>query len=160
LEGLLPGGSGLPAGLAPVAFDRIDWPRAAALSADCFRDVPNSPAVSAEMLAADWAEADWSASRLLQDASGAYQAYLIVTPDAAVDAVGLAPGWRGQGLADALYAEAAAALHRRGVSRMHALVASSNRASMRLHQRLGFTEPQPRGAVWELALAGAPPCSP
>lgn len=146
----------LPQGLARVAFDRIDWPRAAALNAECFRDVPNSPAVSAGLLAEEWAEADWSASRLLQDGSGRYQAFVIVSQTAAVEAVGVAAAWRGRGLADALYAEAAAAVRRRGGLHLHALVASSNLASMRLHQRLGFTEPQPRGAVWELALADAP----
>ncbi|HSW06405.1 GNAT family N-acetyltransferase [Aquabacterium sp.] len=136
-----------------VDFERIDWAQAARLSAECFRDVPNSPAVTAEILAADWAEADRDASCLLQDDAGAYAAYIVVQHDGTVDAVGVQAAWRGQGLTDTLYARAAAALVAKGVMQMSALVASTNTASMRLHQRLGFTETVPRGAVWERALA-------
>lgn len=139
--------------LSAVPFDRIDWNRAARLSADCFRDVPNSPAVTPEILAADWAEADWDVSGLLQDDAGRYVAYAIVHTDGAVNAVGVDADWRGRGLTDVLYARAMVALAAKGCVQMSALVASSNQRSMRLHQRLGFTEPVPRGAVWERALA-------
>lgn len=149
------GGQDVLRALTPVDWPAIDWPRAAQLSADCFRDVPNSPAVGPEVLAEDWAEADWDCSALLQDSQGRYAAYVIVSPEGAVDAVGVAPPWRGRGVADALYARACAALAAKGRGQATALVASSNTASMRLHQRLGFTEWQVRGTVWECALAAA-----
>jgi len=141
-----------PHGLHAVPPDRIDWERAAQLYADCFREVPNAPCVGTDILAAEWRGADWVSSRLLQDAQGRYVAFLIVQAEGQVEAIGVDAAWRGRGLADALYRHALSSLALQHVPRMTALVASSNAASMRLHQRLGFGESQPRGAVWEREL--------
>lgn len=141
-----------PHALQAVPPDHIDWARAARLYAECFRDVPNAPRVGSDVLAAEWRGADWVSSRLLQDAEGCYVAFLIVQAEGQVDVAGVDAAWRGRGLADWLYTHALAHLALQHVPRMTALVASSNAASMRLHQRLGFTESQPRGAVWERPL--------
>lgn len=139
-------------GLACVRHDDIDWPRLADLYAAVFRGVPNAPALDAETLATQWSDTDWDASALLADAAGRYVAFVIVHGEGEVVAVGVDASRRGTGLADRLYRHAGHRLSLKGVAALEALVSSANPASLRFHEKLGFAESAPRGAVWELAL--------
>ena len=69
-----------------------------------------------------------------------------------MDAVGVRSGWRGRNVAAALYRIAAAKLAANGCGELRALVAGSNVASMRLHQKLGFSEAEARWTVYEITL--------
>lgn len=150
------------AGTSPVDFAArgwrrvpladVDWPQLAALYATTFREVPNAPLPDLASLQAEWQEADWDAGCVLADTSGRYRAFCLIDAGA-VEAVGVDPALRGQGIAALLYQHAGHSLARRGSAELSALVASSNSASLRLHQKLGFHEAQPRGAVYELTLA-------
>ncbi|GLR11425.1 hypothetical protein GCM10007907_02150 [Chitinimonas prasina] len=141
----------LPAGLRSLPYAEIDWPALRACYAQCFQQVPNAPVPDVAAMQEEWSAADWTVSRVLVDEQGHYQAFLLVSGEE-VDAVGVMPALQGRGLAAALYAQAGEALRRRGVSHLHAMVASSNGASMALHERLGGYEHLPRRTVYQLSL--------
>ncbi|WP_211455119.1 GNAT family N-acetyltransferase [Collimonas antrihumi] len=143
--------SELPAGLHAVHFDQIDWSQMRACYAETFADVPNSPVPEINVIREEWSEGDRQAGRILADETGEYQAFSLICGNS-VEAVGVRSGWRGRNLAATLYHIAAAALTARGCSEMRALVASTNMASMRLHQKLGFSEIATRRTVYEIGL--------
>lgn len=145
-------GVALPPALHCVPAGHIDWSRLRACYAETFAGVANSPVPDAAVLREEWSVADWQASRVLADAAGEYQAFVVVCGDG-VDAVGVRSGWRGHHVAQGLYAQAAAVLACRGVAEMAALVASDNAPSLRFHHALGCHEAAPRRTVYEIALA-------
>ncbi|MGQ5525661.1 GNAT family N-acetyltransferase [Chitinimonas sp. PSY-7] len=144
--------STLPQGLYLVPLDQVNWSRLQACYADCFADVPNAPAPTVEAMQAEWSAGNWQAGCVLADETGEYQAFCLVVSNH-MEAVGIREVWRGKALAPAMYARADAALLGQGYQELKALVASSNPASMRLHQKLGFTEGAPRWTTYELVLA-------
>jgi L-amino acid N-acyltransferase YncA len=56
--------------------------------------------------------------------------------------------WQRRGLADVMLRHMLAVASTAGVPEARALIASSNQASLRLHQRAGFSE-RARRAVWQ-----------
>lgn len=144
----------LPSGLEQVPFEAIDWARFAALFNTVFAEVPNAPPLDAEAKRQEWAIMDREASSLWQDASGQYRAWIGVHPDGYVDEIGVDASLRGQNIAVALYRRVAEVLVPRGVSRLTTLLASTNLATLRLHEKLGFQE-YSRRTVHALELAGA-----
>jgi GNAT superfamily N-acetyltransferase len=139
------------AGLKRLDFAQVDWHRFAALYNEIYRDVPNAPAVSARQLQASWPDLITAGSSMLVDAQGHYVAALELEHDGSVS-LGIAESWRGRGIADLLYAQAANALAAIGIDKLKARVASTNTASMRYHTKAGFVETQPRGRVYSLNL--------
>ncbi|MBV8659888.1 MAG: GNAT family N-acetyltransferase [Burkholderiales bacterium] len=137
-------------GLQTVPIDDLDWSAVHSLYAETFQNVPNAPIPSVEAMKAEWIPCNWDAGCVLADASGRYRAFMLIDGDE-VSAVGIDPSLRGQGIADQLYRRAGFALHGAGTGTLRALVASSNHASVRLHQRFGFTEEKPRGEVLVLS---------
>ncbi|AIY39238.1 hypothetical protein LT85_0078 [Collimonas arenae] len=142
---------GLPDGLQIVRIGNPDWGELHRCYAESFSGVPNSPIPDLETMREEWAAANQDASLILMDAHGKYQAFILVD-GCTVEAVGVLGQWRGRGLAEKLYHLAAMELAAKEQPEMRALVASSNAASMRLHQKLGFTEYAPRWTVYELHL--------
>ena len=140
----------LPVGLHRVGAGAIDWGKLHQCHADTFSGVPNSPIPDEATLREQWEAADMRASPIVVDDAGEYQAFALVT-DSAVDAVGVLKKRRVKGLAATLYHLAAIELAAQGKTEMSALVAATNAASMRLHQKLGFTEAAPRWMVHELS---------
>ncbi|GAB3267373.1 GNAT family N-acetyltransferase [Chitinimonas naiadis] len=147
----LAGQSGLPAGLHSVPVDQIDWSRMQACYAETFAHVPNAPVPDVATMQAEWLEADWQSSCVLADPVGEYQAFLLIT-EGEVDAVGVCEAWRGHDLAAILYRRAGPSLLAQGHAVLRAMVASTNRASMRLHEKLGFSERMPSWTVYERHL--------
>ena len=145
------GSATLAGGLRSLPYAEIDWPALRACYAQCFKQVPNAPVPDEDAMREEWSAADWTVSRVLVDELGHYQAFLLIS-GTEVDAVGVMPALQGRGLAAALYAQAGEVLQRRGVHHLHAMVASSNSASMALHARLGGYEHQPRRTVYQLSL--------
>lgn len=68
-----------------------------------------------------------------------------------IDAVGVDPGWRGRGLGRAMVADLLAIAAAEGVPEVRAVIASTNAASLALHQRAGFVE-RARKELWDLAV--------
>lgn len=139
----------IPNGLYPVNPSAIDWTELADCFADTFAAVPNAPALPADLLAVEWGKADWSAGRILADAQGRYQAFCMVD-EQMIQAIGVRQAWRGHDVASALYQIAAAKLYDDGVAELRSMVASVNRLSLGLHEKLGFTEYKPRWQTYEL----------
>lgn len=139
----------LPAGLQAVSRDAIDWGKLHACYAETFAGVPNSPIPEQAALREEWLAANPQASLILADADGQYQAFVMVD-GCSVEGVGVRHAWRGRGLAEQLYRLAAAQLQSQNETEIRALVAAGNAASMRLHQKLGFSEYEPRWTVYEL----------
>ncbi|MDR3428191.1 GNAT family N-acetyltransferase [Silvimonas sp.] len=144
--------SPLPAELHAVPFAQINWEQARALFAETFVDVPNSPIPAVAAIREEWELCDWQAGRVLADRHGEYQAFSLIQANS-VEAVGVRSAWRGQNLAATLYRIAAESLLRSGHSELCALVAGSNVASMRFHQKLGFQVVATPRTVYELAIA-------
>ncbi|MGQ0710493.1 MAG: GNAT family N-acetyltransferase [Rhodoferax sp.] len=140
----------LPKGLYRVPLGAIDWTELRQCHAQAFAGVPNSPIPDEATLQDKWAPADPRASLIVADAAGTYQAFALVT-GSVIELVGVRTGWRGQGLAAALYHRVATELVAQGTWELRARVASVNAASMRLHAKLGFDETAPRWMVHELA---------
>lgn len=141
----------MPEHLARVPLQAVHWSRFAQASNRVFEGVPNAPPVDAEQLRHEWEAMDPEASQLWQDEAGNYLAWIGVQPDGYVDAVGVETSLRGRGVAMALYRLAAETLAARAVLRLHALVASTNQATLRLHEKLGFRE-STRRTVFTLDL--------
>lgn len=130
----------LPPELRFVPIARMDWDRFAEVYNRVFAEVPNAPPVDGPAKREEWEQADREASGLWEDASGRYVAWIAVHPDGDVDEVGVEVSLRGRGVAPALYRRAGEVLARSGVSRLRALLASTNAATLRLHAKLGFRE--------------------
>ncbi|WP_269530946.1 GNAT family N-acetyltransferase [Chitinimonas sp. BJYL2] len=142
-------------GLHRLDLAQADWAQLTALHNAAFSGVPNAPPLDEATVQDDWQSADQQASAVLVDGAGHYVAYVLVTEEGDVDGVGVDASLRGRGLARRLYAHAAQALRARGLHQLTALVSSANAESMALHQRLGFHESTPRGAVYERATHAA-----
>jgi hypothetical protein len=142
----------LPYGLRLVHMSEIDWNRLRRCYAESFAGVPNAPIPDEDTLQAEWSLADNKASLILADEAGEYQAFMLVN-DAKVDSMAVCNGWRGKDVPAKLYHLASIELLAQGKTEMQVTkVASINAASMRTHQKLGFTECAPRWTVHELAL--------
>jgi ribosomal protein S18 acetylase RimI-like enzyme len=68
-----------------------------------------------------------------------------------VEAIGVDPAWRGKGLARAMLADLLAIATAEGVPEVRAIIASTNPASLALHERAGFVE-HARKELWDLPL--------
>lgn len=146
----------LPAGLRPVPRERVDWDRFAAVYNRVFAEVPNAPPLEAEDKRDEWEDLDPDASGIWEDGAGCYVAWIAVHRDGHVDEVGVEESLRGQGVAPALYHSAGAIMAAKGVPRLQAMLASTNTATLRLHEKLGFRETA-RRTVFALDLASAGP---
>lgn len=140
-------------GLHVIPYQALDWAAVARLYADTFRDVPHAPTPSAEILAKDWAGADWDASRILADASGEPVAFVIVGVGGEIDAIGVAHHLRGRRrpkghVAAALYQLVQSRLALREIKQMTTFIASTNAASVLFHLREGFEENKPRAMAY------------
>lgn len=153
-----------PVGARVVAFADLDRARLLELYNHTFEGVPNALPLSSEQLdeQLDAPLTFAAGTAALVDDAGAYVGFLHAhrLRDAAgehvtVEAVGVAPGWRGRGVGAHLIERLLAAADADGVPEARALIASINPPSIALHGRLGFVE-RFRRHVWEL-LRGAPP---
>lgn len=138
----------LPRGLHVLSPGSFDWPRLQRCYAEVFANVPNAPVPDVDTMKEEWLEGDADATLALVDETGEYQGFVMVAGDE-VEALGVRGAWRGRGVADALYAMVSRALAAQGREELRTLVASVNTASMRLHERLGFSEYAPRTEVFE-----------
>lgn len=130
----------LPTGLRFVPAERMDWDRFAEVYNRVFAEVPNAPPVGGAAKREEWEHADREASGLWEDASDRYVAWIAVHPDGDIDEVGVDASLRGRGVAPALYRRAGEAMARAGVPSLRAMLASTNTATLRLHEKLGFQE--------------------
>lgn len=150
-------GGAPPDGTRVVDFVALDRARLLALYNQTFDGAPNALPLSPTQLdeAFDGPLTFSPGTAALIDDAGAYVGFLHAdrVTDAAgahvtVEAVGVAPRWRGRNvgawLIDRLLGAAAAA----GVPEARALIASTNLPSIALHSRLGFVE-RFRRHVWE-----------
>jgi GNAT superfamily N-acetyltransferase len=148
----LPDAGPWPEGLHPVQVRDIDWSSLHRCTAEAMAGVPNTVAGDANTVREDWQRADPESSLVLADTENEYQAFLLMV-DNKIDTVGVRQAWRGRNLPAKLYRHASELLRLRGHTDIRVpLVASINAASMRLHQKLGFTECMPRMTVHELTL--------
>jgi GNAT superfamily N-acetyltransferase len=148
----LPDAGPWPEDLHPVQVRDIDWPSLHRCMAEAMAGVPNTVVADVDTVREDWQRADPETSLVLADASNEYQAFLLMV-DNKIDTVGVRQAWRGRDLPAKLYRHASEVLRLRGHTDIRVpLVASINAASMRLHQKLGFTECVPRITVHELTL--------
>lgn len=122
-------------GLVPVPMDRAEPAAWALLHNAAFARVDNAPPLTVEQAADDLSRLP-AGARLWRDDEG-YAAFVVLTDDGTVDAVAVRPDLQGRGLASKILRGAAA---RATTPRLHSLVASTNAASLRLHERLGFVE--------------------
>ncbi|HNX30103.1 MAG TPA: GNAT family N-acetyltransferase [Holophaga sp.] len=142
----------VPAFLGRVPFEEIDWDRFARVFNTCFAGVPNAPPVDGAAKREAWEGLDREASQVWRDSPGRYAAWIGVCPDGHVDEVGVDESLRGRRIAAALYRLAGESAASRGVASLSALLASTNPATLRLHERLGFREAG-RRTVFALAIA-------
>lgn len=142
-------------GLRRVETAAIDWSMLARLHNHTFRDVPHAAMQSAESMRADWLELDQDASSVLADQDGELAAFCLLQSDGTVDAIGIEPHWRRQGVADALYQWAQSRLALRQIAQMTTIVANTNFVSERFHLRAGFVENKPRATAYLLTLTVA-----
>lgn len=141
------------AGLVRVPLDEADPEGFRRLHDGAFRGVPNSASMTREM--AEEALRDprlWrEGTQLWIDEGGVYRAFATVHTDGLLDAIGVDPALQGRGvglaLLHVLFREAAA----RGLPELRCDVASTNAASLRLHEKAGFVEAE-RRSVFERAL--------
>lgn len=132
--------SDMPSFLHSVPFEAIDWEAFARCYNRNFSQVPNAPPVESAIKQEEWLGLDPEASSLWSDETGRYVAWIGVDGQGYVDEIGVDDGLRGRGIAAALYGRAGTVLAKRGVKRLHTLLASTNTATLRLHDKLGFTE--------------------
>lgn len=146
-----------PAGTRVIAHGALDRDRLRALHNQTFDGVPNalplSPAQIDEML--DGPLVFTPGTVAMVDDAGDYVGFLHAerVTDAAglhvtVEAVGVAPAWRGKQLGAWLVEHLRANAAAGGVPEVRALIASTNAPSVALHTRLGFVE-RFRRHVWE-----------
>lgn len=124
---------------------------------ETFDGVPNAPPVDedtiVENLRAHWPEGSgaWLDG---DDAAGfvwATREHDAGVEHAVVDSVGVRPPRRGRRLGALMVGHLVDAAARAGLGEVHALIASSNEASLALHRGLGFSE-RARLGVWELSV--------
>lgn len=144
----------LPRGLRVLSPGSFDWPRLQRCYAEVFADVPNTPVPDVDTMKEEWLENDADATFVLVDEMGEYQGFVMMAGDE-VEVLGVRAEWRGRGVADALYAMVSRAMAAQGRVWLRTLVASVNTASMRLHERLGFSEYAPRAEVFEFRRSDA-----
>lgn len=115
---------------------------------------------TAPMSSADFDEllddpAAWpAATAAWHDDTGACVGFVIglCAPDhRVVEAIGVAPAWRGRGLGQAILADVLRVAAADGEAEVRAMIASTNAASLALHARAGFVE-RARKELWDLAL--------
>lgn len=145
----------MPEHLLRVPYEAIDWEQFARTFNTVFAEVPNAPPLDASIKRQEWEVMDREASHLWQDAPGRYTAWIGVHGDGYVDEIGVDESLRGQGVASALYKLSADSLMARGVMRLYTLLASTNHATLRLHEKLGFKE-FTRRTVFALNLRADP----
>jgi len=141
----------MPEALRQVPLEQVDWPRFTQLFNTVFADVPNAPPVDADTKREEWDAVDREASSIWTDAEGRYVAWVSVLPDGHIDDVGVDSSLRGRSIAAALYARVGEAMAAKGVQRLEAVLASTNTATLRLHEKLGF-RPFARRTVFGLEL--------
>lgn len=147
-----------PPDLHLVAAGALDRERLRALENETFADVPNALPMSAAQIdeALDEPGAFSAGTGALVDERGEYVAFLRAqrqadadgVEHAVVDAVGVAAAARGRGLGRVLVERMLAAAAAAGIPRAGAIIASTNPASLALHQALGFTV-RHRRQVWQ-----------
>jgi GNAT superfamily N-acetyltransferase len=130
----------MPAHLRRVSLAEVDWDLFASTFNQVFTDVPNAPPADGSIKREEWQELDCEASHLWADDSSRYVAWLGVDPNGYVEEIGVEDSLKGQGIAGALYRITGQTLAARGVMRLHTLLASTNAATLKLHQKLGFKE--------------------
>jgi ribosomal protein S18 acetylase RimI-like enzyme len=130
----------MPAHLRRVPLAEVDWDLFASIFNKVFADVPNAPPADGSIKREEWQEMDREASHLWADDSSRYVAWIGVDPNGYVEEIGVEDSLRGQGLAGALYRITGQTLAARGVLRLHTLLASTNAATLKLHEKLGFKE--------------------
>ncbi|MEZ4404317.1 MAG: GNAT family N-acetyltransferase [Kofleriaceae bacterium] len=149
----------LPARTVPVIARRgaaIDRVAMHALHERTFADIAGTAPTSLTDFAAqlDGPEAWPEATSAWHDQAGACVGFVVGVRAAGVgviEAIGVAPAWRGRGLGTHLVADVLATAAGAGLPAVEAVVASSNAASLALHARAGFTE-RARKELWDLAL--------
>jgi ribosomal protein S18 acetylase RimI-like enzyme len=139
--------------LGPDEIDEIDAERFAALYNECFADVPNAPAIDAELARESWeSELLWhEGSQVLVDDKGEYRAFLTMRIGGDIEVIGVSESMRRRGLARAMLERAISLAFDHNVRKLSSMCASSNPASLGLHRALGFIEVA-RVQMWQLAL--------
>lgn len=142
-------------GLTVVGADALDRAAAHALHDDAFVGVDNAAPISAADFAAylDGPTA-WPAATAawLDDGRPVGLVIGARAPQAGVvEAITVAPTWRGRGLGRAMLAHVLATAAAEGLAEVAAMIASTNHASLALHTRAGFVE-RARKEVWVGAL--------
>jgi ribosomal protein S18 acetylase RimI-like enzyme len=145
-----------PPDVAPLRAlhaDEIDAERFAALYNECFANVPNAPAIDAELARESWSdELLWfEASHVLADEQGEYRAFLAMRRGGDIEVIGVSRDMRRRGLARTMLERAISVAFDHDVRRISSMCASSNAASLALHRALGFDEIA-RVQMWQLAL--------
>ncbi len=117
---------------------------------DTFRDVPNAAHMTEELAAESLAELAMleEATQFWGDSSGRYQAFSITLARGYIDAFGVRDGFQRRGVGGAMLARTIEAARAAGLAELTSTVASTNGASLRLHQRFGFGEVE-RCRVWQ-----------
>ena len=126
---------------------------------ETFAGVPNSPPLDDDdvqhVLARHWAEA----SGVWLDDGGEVAGFVIAVRDrdgeqdfVEDDSIAVRAPWQRRGLGDAMLRHMLAVAAGDCVPEARALIASTNAASLRLHERAGFAE-RSRRTVWELVIA-------
>jgi L-amino acid N-acyltransferase YncA len=130
----------MPGDLREVPFEEVDWERFTQLFNTVFAEVPNAPPVDTATKREEWDAVDREASSIWIDAEGRYVAWIGVLPGGHIDDVGVDASLRGRSIAPALYARIGGILAAKGILRLEAMLASTNTATLRLHEKLGFRE--------------------
>lgn len=146
-----------PAGTRVVEHGALDRAALRAIYNATFDGVPNALPMSAAQIdeVLDGPLVFAAGTAALLDDHGAYAGFLHGDrlTDAAgehvtVEAVGVAPAWRGRGVGAWLVERLLDRAHAAGIGEARALIASTNAPSIALHTRLGFGE-RFRRHVWE-----------
>lgn len=141
---------------APRRGAAIDRAAAHELHDRTFTEIPNTaPMSDADFDALLDGPTSWPApTSAWHDAAGRCVGFVIGVraPDhGVVEAIGVDPSWRGRGLGRAMLADLLSIAAATGVAEVRAVIASTNTASLVLHERAGFTE-RARKELWDLAL--------
>ncbi len=142
----------MPGDLVRMPLEDVDWEAFTQAFNRIFAEVPNAPPVDAATKREEWEAVDREASSIWVDPEGGYRAWISALPDGHIEDVGVDETLRGRGIAGALYRLAGEALRTRGVAKLEAILASTNAATLRLHEKLGF-RPRTQRTVFALDLA-------
>jgi len=143
----------MPPELHRVAYSGVEAEAYVEIFNECFRDLPNAPSMTVELAAESLREQPplGEASQFWADDQGRYQAFSITLATGYIDSFGVRERYRGRGLANAMMALTIAAASDCGCERLTSTVAGSNAASLRVHQRAGFSEVE-RCQAWQRDL--------